>query len=149
MRIVVAIAALSAFLSQSAASSEAAVIAFAKRVPVSAVDPVLASRLTLFKWLSARAKGGKVTWEANDCGEQTGDPRTTSSDFPVCAEATFAKCDGQPAGLSLMVGTVRRGVQAPADLYWAYAGSGSDVLNHSTLASFGRATPVCRGVPNN
>ena len=149
MRIVVVIAALTAFLSQNAASSEAAAVAFAKRVRVSAVDPLLSSRLTLSKWLSARAKGGRVTWESNDCGEQTGDPNTISSDFPVCAEAAFVKCDGQPAGVSLMVGTYRRGVQAPADLYWAYTGSGADAFNHSTLSALGRAAPVCGGAPNN
>ena len=149
MRIVVAIAALNALLSQSAVSSEAVAIAFAKRVPVSAIDPLLSSRLTLSKWLTARAKGGRVTWESNDCGEQTGDPSTTPSDYPVCAEATFIKCDGQPAGVSLMVGTYGRGVQAPADLYWAYTGSGSDVFNHSTLSALGRAAPVCWGAPNN
>ena len=149
MRTVVAIAALSALLPQSAACSEAATVAFAKAVQVSAVDPVLTSRLTLSKWLSARAKGGRVTWESNDCGEQTGDPSTTPSDFPICAEATFIKCDGQPAGLSFMVGTYRRGVQAPADLYWAYTGSGSGAVNHSRLSAFGRAAPVCGGAPNN
>ena len=149
MRIIVAIAALSALLPQSAASSEAAAVAFAKLVQVNAVDPLLSSRLTLSKWLSARAKGGRVIWESNDCGEQTGNPSTTPSDFPVCAEAKFFKCDGQPAAVSLMVGTYRRGVQAPADLYWAYTGSGSDVVNHSTLSALGRAAPVCRGAPNN
>lgn len=147
MRIVVAIAALSALLPQNAASSEAAAVAFAKGVGVSAVDPMLTSRLTLSEWLSARAKGGRVTWETNDCGEQTGDPATTPSDFPVCAEATFITCDGQPAGLSIMVGTYRRGVQAPTDLFWAYTGSGSGSVSHSTLAALGRATPVCQGTP--
>ena len=148
MRIVVAIAALSALLPQSAASSEAAAVAFAKRVQVQAVDPLLSSSLTLSKWLSAKANGGQVTWESNDCGEQTGDPCTTPSDFPVCAEARFIKCDGQPAGVSLMVGTYRRGIQAPADLYWAYTGSGSNVFNHPTLSALGRAAPVCGGATN-
>ncbi len=131
------------------APSEEHVVAYAKALQVSAIDAALPPGLTLAEWISIRAQGGLVTWESNDCGEQTGDPATTPSDFPICAEAQFKTCAGLTASLSLAVGTLRRGISSRPDLFWAQIGDGNDIVDNSTLSAFGHAAPVCRDAPNN
>ena len=45
---------------------------------------------------------GKLAWEVNDCGEQTGDPEVDSErDLPICVEATITLTDGSRAGVLL------------------------------------------------
>ena len=131
------------------APSEEHVVAYAKAVQVSAIDAALPPGLTLAEWIAARAQGGLVTWESNDCGEQTGDPVTTPSDFPICAEAQFKTCAGLAASLSVVVGTFRRGIGSRPGLFWAQVGGVHGSVDKSTLSALGYAAPVCRYAPNN
>jgi hypothetical protein len=133
----------------TSAPSEEHVVAYAKALQVSAIDAALPPGLTLAEWISARAQGGLVTWESNDCGEQTGNPATTPSDFPICAEAQFKTCAGLTASLSVVVGTFRRGIGSRPGLFWAQIGGVDGSVDNSTLSAFGHATPVCRDAPNN
>ena len=128
------------------APSEADVVAYAKALPVGAIDATLSSGQTLAEWIAARAQGGRVAWESNDCGEQTGDPDTTPRDFPICAEAQFITCAGLAASISVAVGTFRGGISSPPELFWAQTVTAQ---NATTLSAFGQAAPDCRGAPNN
>lgn len=99
---------------------EAQVIAGARRVDVHDLDVALRSQ-ALDTWL-ARVVGsrGSIRWEANDCGEQTGNPANTPADFPICAEAVIALSDGREAGLSLAVGTAQKGVSGQPTVWYMY-----------------------------
>lgn len=127
------------------APSEADVVAYAKGLPVTAIDHDLLASQTLGEWIAARAQDGRVAWESNDCGEQTGDPTTTPSDFPICAEAQFTTCTGLSASVSVAVGTLHGGIGGPPELNWAQPGSVQDT---DTLSSLAKKAPICRGAPN-
>lgn len=124
---------------QPAPTSEA-VIAHARELSVHSIDGTLASTQSLDRWLRERARGGAVAWEANDCGEQTGNPATTPEDFPVCAEASFVNCAGEKSDIAIAVGTARGGIgRGTAAVFWATTGKASA----PTLAKFAARNPVC------
>src|SRR5687768_10830435 len=61
-------------------------------------------------WLRKLAgKRSRISWEVNDCGEQTGSPADRGRDVPMCVEATAVSFDLH-IGVSLGVGTFRRGI---------------------------------------
>ena len=118
---------------------EALVIAHARRADVHDLDVALRSQ-TLDRWL-ARALGprGSLRWEANDCGEQTGNPANTPVDFPVCAEAVIALSDGREAGLSLAVGTAQKGVSGQPKVWYMYVTGRDKSFQHPRqLSDFSR-----------
>lgn len=78
------------------------VVAYAEQLPVTAIDHDLLTSQTLGEWTVARAQDGRVVWEPNDCGGQTGDPTTTPSDFPICAESQFTTCTGLSASFPFL-----------------------------------------------
>ena len=86
----------------------------AKRTPVVEIDKELPSQ-RLENWLSGLCQGaGKLTWEVNDCGEQTGDPATDRErDLPICVEATITLANGRRAGIVLGSATQRNGPRDP------------------------------------
>ena len=89
---------------------EARAIATAKRVSARKLDPHLPDQ-PFAAWLSsAMPKGTKFEWESNDCGEQTGDPATTPSDPPVCAQVTASQGDNRLAVIMIVVGSAKKGV---------------------------------------
>jgi hypothetical protein len=109
---------------------EAQVIAHARRADVHDLDVSLRSQ-TLDSWL-ARVVGsrGSIRWEANDCGEQTGNPANTPVDFPICAEAVIALSDGRAAGLSLAVGTAEKGVYGQPAVWHMYVTGRDKAFQH-------------------
>jgi hypothetical protein len=99
---------------------EAQIIAAARRVDVHCFDVTLRSQ-SFDTWLaSAVGSRGSIRWEANDCGEQTGNPANTPVDFPICAEAIVVFSDGREAGLSLAVGTAQKGVSGQPTVWYMY-----------------------------
>jgi len=99
---------------------EAQVIAAARRADMHDLDAALHSQ-SLDRWLaSVVGTRGSIRWEANDCGEQTGNPANTPVDFPICAEAVIALSDGREAGLSLAVGTAQKGVSGQPAVWYMY-----------------------------
>ena len=123
---------------------ESAVIARAKGTCVCAIDGTVQEQIALGEWLEARALNGVVAWESNDCGEQTGDPRTTPDDFPICAQATFTNCAGARSSLAVVVATFRTGFTDRFGIMWAITGQ-NDVTR---LELFGLANPPCAIAPN-
>ncbi len=97
-------------------AGEKAAIERGKKVLVSALDGSL-PKVTLEAFLKSAADGASVEWEANDCGEQTGNPETDRGrDFPVCAEAIVKLRDGRRVNLSVAVGTVAKGASGKPEL---------------------------------
>lgn len=85
------------------------------------------------EWLAARVGERAVCWEANDCGEQTGDPEIDRTrDIPLCVEAWVADSAGPSFGVVVTVGTWRQGVHGAARLRQVYRQEGEEL---STLES--------------
>jgi hypothetical protein len=80
---------LSAGVPQAATQArDAEAIAAAKNASVQRIDPSLPDK-PLEKWLrEIVGHQARITWEVNDCGEQTGNPEDDKGrDFPMCIEA--------------------------------------------------------------
>lgn len=94
-----------------------------KTLAVSALDSSLGKE-PLATWIT-RLGGpkGKVFWEVNDCGEQTGNPAADEGrDFPACVQASLFLPDGREFGVLVSVGTWEKGfVGVPRlhQIYWA------------------------------
>ena len=51
-----------------------------------------------------------MRWEANDCGEQTGDPATTPADPPLCAQAWAFLPNQDSVNVMVVVGRYQKGI---------------------------------------
>jgi hypothetical protein len=100
---------------------DARAIAAAKSTSVQRLDPSLPDR-PLEKWLrGVVGPQSQITWEVNDCGEQTGNPESDKGrDFPICAEAQVPLKQKSTLYVSVSVGTLKTGVQ-PGSAGLAYA----------------------------
>ena len=124
----------------AAAPTPEAIVAHARKLPVHSIDGTVAGEESLDAWLRERARGNALAWEANDCGEQTGDPGMPPADFPVCAEAKFVTCRGEKSAISIAVGTARGGLgRGTAAIFWASTGKSSA----DTMARFAALNPRC------
>jgi hypothetical protein len=99
---------------------DARAIAAAKNTSVHRLDPSLPER-PLEKWLrDVVGPQSQITWEVNDCGEQTGNPEADKGrDFPICAEAKVTLKQKSTLYVSVSVGTLNTGVQ-PGSVGLAY-----------------------------
>jgi hypothetical protein len=94
-----------------------------KKLSVSELDATLPKE-TLVAW-TTRIAGpkGKVFWEVNDCGQQSGDPAADEGrDMPACVQASIFVPDGREFGMLITVGTWEKGfVGKPTvrQVYWA------------------------------
>jgi hypothetical protein len=73
-----------------------------------------------------------ISWEINDCGEQTGDPSQVA-DLPFCVEATATK-GVRSVGVLVAVGTKKRGLFPVPQVFYMYAKSGKETKEIRTLA---------------
>lgn len=90
----------------------------AKHVSAKSLDSVLPSQ-SFEKWLqSLIGPETRVAWESNDCGEQTGDPATTPSDPPVCAQASATLPDGRTVTVMIAVGTYKKGIRGKPQVFF-------------------------------
>ena len=63
----------------------------------------------------------KIQWELNDCGEQTGDPKSDAlRDMPMCVGVNADLPDGRKAGVLIHVGTSQKGLSGSPTLFDAY-----------------------------
>jgi hypothetical protein len=92
-------------------SEDAPAIAYAKRISVSRIERGMPS--TQFGVWFANIVGPRtpITWEVNDCGEQTGTPQDRGRDFPMCVEVHAQQAKDFFISVSLQVGTFKRGVR--------------------------------------
>jgi hypothetical protein len=91
---------------------DARAVAAAKNTSVHRLDPSLPDE-PLEKWLQGVVgPQSQITWEVNDCGEQTGNPEVDKGrDFPMCAEAQVPLKQKSKLYVSVSVGTFNTGVR--------------------------------------
>lgn len=98
---------------------EQAAIERAQDVLVSKFDSSL-PRVSLKFFLESEAEGTKISWEMNDCGEQTGDPSVDRGrDMPTCVEASFTLKDQRTVDVMVAVGTSKKGIAGDVTLFSA------------------------------
>ncbi len=109
--------ALLSVVSVSAQSTEQLAIERARTTLVYTFDKSL-PKISLEDFLNQATKNGTLSWESNDCGEQSGDPEVDSQrDIPICAQATLKAANGRTAYVSVAVGTVHKGISGRPELY--------------------------------
>ncbi len=98
------------------------VIAAAKAVYASKLETRLPP-MPFNQWLRMVAgPGARITYEVNDCGEQTGTAADRERDFPMCVEAVAEERDHHVTIIALAMGTFRRGVFGEPSVAWASTG---------------------------
>jgi hypothetical protein len=96
------------------------IIAYAKQIYVSSLDSTLPNQ-PIEMWLKyIVGPKGTISWEANDCGEQTGVAGDSSNDFPLCAEVVSKLADGRKIGIQIVVGTYKTGISGKPDVFYIY-----------------------------
>jgi len=114
-------------------------IQVAQQASVHAIDTTLADE-RFDSWLR-RIVGPEaaISWESNDCGEQTGSPADSARDIPVCAQALVEWTDSSKAYVWLAVGTMKTGIsKEPPVLFWADVESGDSAWECRTLGRLAR-----------
>lgn len=96
---------------------EKAAIERAQNTMVSTFDSSL-PKVSLKFFLESEAEGAKVSWEMNDCGEQTGNPAIDRGrDMPTCVEASFTLKDRRTVNVMIAVGTMKSGLSGVPTLF--------------------------------
>ena len=99
-------------------------VAYAQRISVSQLDDSLAER-PFADWLKEIVgQKAEISWEVNDCGEQTGTGADKNRDIPMCVEAVARLSDGRNVYISISVGTVRKGIWGRPGVFFAFIQSG-------------------------
>ena len=102
-------------------------IRFARAAPVATLDSTLAGP-TLHEWLVRLVDAGKLEYEVDDCGEQTGHPQVDRGrDFPACVSAYGTLQDGSQVSVSVRVGTLQTGVMGTPTVAMVTVRVGNDV----------------------
>ncbi len=106
-------------------------LAYAKRIPVSQLDPKLPNRPFALWLKGVTGSNAKIRWEVNDCGEQTGGPADIGRDFPSCVEVDAEMRGNREVIMRIAVGTFHRGLTGNPTLYFALVedNNGSRRLN--------------------
>ncbi len=82
-----------------------------------------------------------VSWEVNDCGEQTGSPADSAREFPICVQAMAEWKDGRKAYLWIAVGSGHE-VRGKPELAYASAGMGDEQRIFHSLAQFAKYAQI-------
>jgi hypothetical protein len=95
---------------QTSKKLEIAAIKYAKNYPVSGIENGLPPK-SFGAWFR-QLVGAKtpVTWETNDCGEQTGTSADRGRDFPLCVQASAKMSANSFVSVNIQYGTFKRGV---------------------------------------
>jgi hypothetical protein len=117
--LVVAGAVLAQQSNASNQSLEQRAIGAAKQVSAKELDRQLPEQ-SFEKWFQEFVGANvNVTWEANDCGEQSGDPATTPADPPLCAQASALVGDEDGVTVMIAVGTYKKGISGKPAVFYA------------------------------
>jgi hypothetical protein len=117
-----------------AQSQEEKIIAFAQNINVSTLDSTLPAQL-IEVWLSSLlGPKATITWEVNDCGEQTGVAGDSSSiNPPTCVQVTSNLEDGRKVGIQIIVGTFKEGIKGKPVVYFIYIENHGEFKSSSKL----------------
>ena len=94
-------------------------IQFAKTVPVSRLEAGMPSQPFAAWFQKLVGPETRVTWETNDCGEQTGSPADAQRAFPICAEVGAALANGRKVSVQIAVGTFQKGISGRPRVWWS------------------------------
>jgi hypothetical protein len=101
-------------------------IAHAKRTLVSEIEPGMPTFTLEYFLRSEAGPDAAINWEANDCGEQTGNPEVDRNrDIPVCAQADVTLPDGRVLTVMIAVGSVKTGIRGKPALFSASITNGA------------------------
>jgi len=118
---------------------EARAIARVQRMPASALERGLPKEPFAAWFRKAAGREAKLEWELNDCGEQTGNPKTDKGrDFPACVGATASLPDGRQAAVLVVVGTYGQGFVGQPKVLLIMLVHGSDQKEIKSLGELGR-----------
>ncbi len=99
----------------------------AKHVSAKSLDPQLPDQPFENWFQSTVGAGANVVWESNDCGEQTGDPKTNPKDFPICGQASALLDNGENVTVMIAVGTLKKGITGAPAVFYAVVSTGEGV----------------------
>jgi len=95
-------------------------IAYAQRLAVSQLDVNLPER-RFAEWFKANVgSDAKISWEVNDCGEQTGRAADKGRDFPTCVEAIAELSKDRRLCIAVFIGTFKKGIWGRPGVYFAF-----------------------------
>lgn len=128
--VAIGILASSGFAQAPASSRDAKAITRVKSTLTSQLEAGM-PKITLEYFLKSEAgPKARLSWEVNDCGEQTGDPATDAGrDIPVCVEADAALSDGRVISVMVAVGSVKNGTNAEARLFSVFVSGAKDPIS--------------------
>ncbi len=89
---------------------EQRVVSTVQKLSAKSLDPELPEQPFAEWFQSVVGATTKVAWESNDCGEQSGDPKTTPTDFPVCGQASAKLSGGRTVTVMVAVGSYKKGI---------------------------------------
>ena len=114
-------------------------VAYARRLSVSQLDRSLNDQ-SFGEWLR-RIVGphAKITWEANDCGEQIGAPSDAARDIPSCVEARAQLPDRHEVVITIAVGTFNKGISGPPSVYDAFVRKNAATIHLRKLGELANA----------
>lgn len=108
-------------LSMQAQISEDEAVKFVKNLSPSILDSTLPEGHFSVWLASVIGDSAMVQWELNDCGEQTGDPGIDKDrDVPSCVGIYVTFPDRRSLGLTIIVGTSRKGLTGHPAIYDLY-----------------------------
>ena len=85
-------------------------ITYARGLDISGLDRTLPNKRFEYWFRSLVGTTAKITWEINDCGEQSGNPKDRSSvNPPLCAQVQGSLPDGRQVYVLILVGTHKAG----------------------------------------
>ncbi len=115
---------------------ESTAVEYVKLTPVSEIDSSL-PHIPFSQWLQEIVGDSIiVTWELNDCGEQTGNPGIDSAvDIPSCVEADCELAPGQRLSIFISIGTNKRGITGGPEVFDIYLQTGAESHSFRSLSA--------------
>ena len=102
-------------------ANDAKVVETAKQTNVQQIEKTLPDK-SFDSWLrDLIGPGRQISWEVNDCGEQSGNPEVDKDrDFPMCVSAVIDLGNKHKLDVMLVVGTFKTGIHdGPASFFLA------------------------------
>lgn len=111
-----------------------------EQYPAARLDSLLPKTAFLTWFKEVVGATAKITWEINDCGEQSGVPSVDQQrDMPVCFEISAILPDRRIVGVAIAVGTERKGLSGSPTCYNIYVDTGRGTLHIKRLRDLPRA----------
>jgi hypothetical protein len=111
-----------------------------EQYPAARLDSLLPKTAFLGWFRNVVGADAKITWEINDCGEQTGDPVVDQGrDFPVCFEISAVLPDRRIVGVAIAVGTEKKGLSGAPAVYNIYIDTDKGTLHIKRLRDLPQA----------